>query len=518
MKHVVSSFIHSRIYSKLISIAITPVLLIAMAAVLTAYTVSASVSGMAALFEKNYYLEELLTEVAAAEDNLSGYISSRNTASLRQYYSYSQRLSGKSRELDSELYTSEGVLIERDMAELIRGFLAAGEAAVQAKRGWNTPEYTLQHRRVQELGSQIRERTAALRLFMLDNQLVSFTAFSNGMRRAMLLNLATIGAALVLAIFVILYFTQKISAPISLLGSEARKIARGIFDGQVLAVEGDDEISATAKAFNLMKKSIQDSINEIHTKAEVERALLQEKMKNLEMTGLLRKAELDALQAKINPHFLFNTLNTGLQLAVVEGAEKTRIFLEQLASLMRYSFRESDNSITTFQEEVAYLKSYLYLMTIRFPNVFDIDISINGDTENALVPKMIIQPLAENAIRHGLQQKTQDARLSLLGELKNDNLVIVVEDNGTGIRQERIREIFAAAEHNKDITGQSPQSLSLQSAQSSPGDNSAGHGHGLSNVIRRLRHFSGRTDVFSIEPVVPSGTRITINIPFKEAS
>jgi sensor histidine kinase YesM len=274
-------------------------------------------------------------------------------------------------------------------------------------------------------------------------------------------------------------------------------------------VEGDDEISATARAFNLMKKSIQDSINEIHAKAEVERALLQEKMKNLEMTGLLRKAELDALQAKINPHFLFNTLNTGLQLAVVEGADKTRIFLEQLASLMRYSFRESDSSITTFQEEVAYLKSYLYLMTMRFPGVFDIDISVNGDTENALVPKMIIQPLAENAIRHGLQQKTSDARLSLLGKLKNDNLVIVVEDNGIGIRRDRIHEIFAAAEHNRDLSG--------QSSPSSQPDN-PDHGYGLSNVIRRLRHFSGRADVFSIEPVVPSGTRITINIPFREAS
>ncbi|MDR1142949.1 MAG: histidine kinase [Spirochaetaceae bacterium] len=495
------------IHSKLISIAIVPVLLLAMAAVLTAYTVSASISGTAALFEKNYYLEGLLAEVADAENNLSSYVSSRNTESLRQYYSHSQLLSGKGQALYSAVYTHEGVVIERDIAELINGFLAAGEAAVQAKRGWNTPEYTLQHRRVQELGNQIRERAAVLRLFMLDNQLVSFTAFSGGMRRALLLNLVTIGAALTLAIFVILYFTQKISAPISLLGSEAQKIAGGIFDESVLAAEGDDEISATAKAFNLMKKSIQDSINEIHAKAEVERALLQEKMKNLEVIGLLRKTELDALQAKINPHFLFNTLNTGLQLAVVERAEKTRIFLEQLASLMRYSFRESDNFITTLREEVAYLKSYLYLMTTRFPDVFNIDISVSGGAGNALVPKMIIQPLAENAIRHGLQQKTENARLALLGELKNGSLVIVVEDNGIGIRQDRIREILAAAEHNKDLPGQSGQP-----------DKSADHGYGLSNVIRRLRHFSGRTDVFSIEPVVPSGTRITINIPFREAS
>jgi len=432
----------SSIHFRLISITIAPVLIIALAAILTAYTISASMTSIAMLFEKNYHIEAILAEVSAAENNLSSYISSRNSESLGQYYSNSQNLREKIQEMDTVMFTNEGVLIERDIEALVNEFSIAGEAAIQARRGRNTPEYTRQHRQVQELAGQIQERATALRIFMLDNQLKSFSVFSEGMRRVMILNLCTIAAALSLGIFVVLYFTPKISAPIAHLGTEARKIARGIFDESVLSVEADDEIGAAARAFNLMKQSIQSSINEIRAKAEVEKALMQERMKNLEMTGLLRKAELDALQAKINPHFLFNTLNTGLQLAVVEGAEKTRVFLEQLAFLMRYSFRESDNSIATFQEEVTYLKSYLYLMTIRFPDLFNIDINVSGDTENALVPKMIIQPLAENAIRHGLQQKTSNARLKLNGKILDNNLVITMEDNGTGISNERIKEIL----------------------------------------------------------------------------
>jgi sensor histidine kinase YesM len=88
-----------------------------------------------------------------------------------------------------------------------------------------------------------------------------------------------------------------------------------------------------------------------------------------------------------------------------------------------------------------------------------------------------------------------------LGEVNNDNLIIIMEDNGTGISHERIQEIFQAADQNKDLSAEN-----------------TGLGHGLSNVIRRLRHFSGRADVFSIEPVNPNGTRITINIPYREAS
>jgi sensor histidine kinase YesM len=493
--------LRSTINAKLVSITIAPMLIIALAAVLTAYAISTAVTGFTTLFDKNYLLDEILAEVSVAENNLSSYISLRNYESLGQYYSHSRILGEKIHEMDTAMYSGEGVLFERDIQELVTEFRMAGEAAIRAKRGLNTPEFTQQHRDVQELGNQIRERTAALKLFMLDDQLSSFTVFSDGMRRVRFLNLAAIAAALLLGISVVFYFTAKISAPIILLGNAARKIAKGIFDESVLSVEGDDEIGAAATAFNLMKKSIQDSIEDIHAKAEVEKALMQERMKNLEMTGLLRKAELDALQAKINPHFLFNTLNTGLQLAVVEEADKTRLFLEQLASLMRYSFRESDNSMATFEEEVAYLRSYLYLMTMRFPDLFDIDISTSGGTENALVPKMTIQPLAENAIRYGLRQKTADARLSLRGEIRGDNLVIVMEDNGTGISRGRIDEIFEAADHNRDLSAQND-----------------GHGHGLTNVIRRLRHFSGRVDVFSIEPIDPSGTRITINIPFREAS
>jgi sensor histidine kinase YesM len=489
------------IHNKLVSIAVAPVLLIALAAVFAAYIVAAALSNMGALFQKNYYIRELLSETSAAENNLSLYMSSKNSENLRRYFHYSRVLSERIRELDSTVYTGGETLIERNIAALIGEFISAGDAAVQAKRGRNTPEYASYQNRIRELGGQIQERSSALRLLLLDNQLESFTLLSRGMRRVLALNSAAIAAALLLAVFIILYFTRRISAPISRLGAEAKNIAQGIFDETVLAVEEEDEIGAAARAFNLMKRSIQDAINEIQNKAEVERALLQERMKNLEMTGLLRKAELEALQARINPHFLFNTLNTGFQLAVVEEAEKTGKFLERLASLMRYSFRES-NSTATLSEEIDCLQSYLYLMTIRFPGVFHIDVSMEEPTKNALIPKMTIQPLAENAISHGLQAKTEGARLSVRGRLDRDRVVIMVEDNGAGITESRIREIFEAVEQKHDVAA-------------SPGDS---HGHGLVNVIQRLRQFSDDArDVFFIEPLEP-GTRVTISIPYREAS
>jgi sensor histidine kinase YesM len=326
------------------------------------------------------------------------------------------------------------------------------------------------------------------------------------MNRVRRFNMATIGSAFLFGFILIFYYAKKISTPIFRLGQEANKIAQGIFDETVLPLEGEDEVSITSHAFNIMKSSIQESISAIQNKANIENALLQEKMKNLEMSGLLQKSELEALQARINPHFLFNSLNTGLQLAVVEDADKTRQFLEQLAQLMRYSFRETEQSAALLSEEIEYIRSYMYLMTIRFPGVFSIDISMDFDTTKVLFPKMIIQPLVENAISHGLYQKTEDACLKIHGFLEENMIILCVEDNGIGITEERKAEIFDAADKKKDSL--------LVGNQLSSGN----HGHGLVNVIWRLRLFSGLSGVFFIESLEPTGTRIRIRIPYQEAS
>ncbi len=492
--------ITNNIRYKLFTLAIVPVFLIALVAFFTTYTVASAIANMDALFSKNYYIQELLNETAAAENNLSIYMSSKNSENLRRYMYYSRILSERIGDLDHSTYTDESTLIERNIASLLKEFIAAGDAAVQAKRARNTREYDFYYNRFNELGAQIQERANALRLFLLDDQVNNMAAFSSGMNGVRWFNMGIIGSAFLFGFILIFYYTQKISTPIFRLGQEANKISQGVFDDSILPVEGDDEVSITSHAFNIMKGSIQESINEIQNKANIETALLQERMKNLEMSGLLQKSELEALQARINPHFLFNSLNTGLQLAVVEEAEKTRQFLEQLAQLMRYSFRETEQSVTALSEELEYIRSYMYLMTIRFPGVFSIDISMDFDTKKVLFPKMIIQPLVENAIAHGLYQKTENACLKIYGFIEESTIILCVEDNGTGITEKRKAEIFDAANKKKDTV-------------------SAGnHGHGLVNVIWRLRLFSGKTDVFSIESIEPSGTRIRISIPYQEAS
>lgn len=485
------------IRNKLIVAALLPTLLMAVTAAFTAFTINTALIGVGTLFDKNYFLQELLSDTSIAKSNLSSYMETKNSENLRQYIHYSRLLAEKASLLDPGTRGNENSLIERNIANLLKEFISAGDAAVQAKRGRNIGEYAQRFNRVEELSASIRERANAMVLARLDAQLTAFSAFSQGMARVRVLNALTIAMAFLFGFFVILYYTRKISLPIIHLGLEANKIASGVFDDTQLGMEADDEIGAAARAFNLMKQSIQDSLNALRNNAEIERALMAERVKNLEMAGLLRNAELSALQARINPHFLFNTLNTGIQLAVVEEADKTRNYLERLTRLMRYSFRDLEAPVA-LSEEIECLQSYLYLMSIRFPGVFTFRVSVESPAERAIMPKMIIQPLVENAIRHGLRDKTEGAALTVQADLQGEDLRILIEDNGTGIADDRVQEIFQAASEGRDTK------------------NDDHGGLGFANVIRRLRLFSGKEGVIEISPVKPSGTRITITIPFRE--
>ena len=171
--------------------------------------------------------------------------------------------------------------------------------------------------------------------------------------------------------------------------------------------------------------------------AELERTRKMSE-KELEVTRLIAlktKAELDALHSKVNPHFLYNALNSIADLSITDG-KKARKMTVALADLFRYSINYSSNNYSTVKEEVEMAEAYLVIEKIRFEDQLNCIITIDKELDYYLVPRFILQPLIENAVKHGLKATGQMTEITLEIKKKDAGLIIRIADNGPAFPDE----------------------------------------------------------------------------------
>jgi sensor histidine kinase YesM len=218
------------------------------------------------------------------------------------------------------------------------------------------------------------------------------------------------------------------------------------------------------------------------------------KEKELMMQSHLKDAQLKYLQAQINPHFLFNTLNAGAQLAMMEDAERTGIFLENMAEFFRYNVRRN-NQDATLGEEIHLVDNYMYILNVRFAGEILFEKDIDESLLDVRVPSMILQPIVENAVGHGIRGLSRQGRIELaVSQNPEDQTIrICIWDNGAGMEEERIRQVLSGEVKENE---------------------SDSNGIGLGNVMERLRlyfHEQAKLEIFSEGK--NKGTEILITIP-----
>ena len=198
------------------------------------------------------------------------------------------------------------------------------------------------------------------------------------------------------------------------------------------------EMNVLVKVFNVMLQTIQAQFVKIQENARTALRLQQKEMENLQITNLLRSSELKILQMQINPHFLFNTLNMISQTAYVEGADTTSQLLDSTAAYLRYALDFAARAVP-LSKEIEYLGIYVSLLEQRLAGrirfVFDLDESFH----QICVPALILQPLVENAVSHGVGMYLKDASVTIRTEYdpENDRGLIQIEDNGEGMTEEK---------------------------------------------------------------------------------
>lgn len=262
-------------------------------------------------------------------------------------------------------------------------------------------------------------------------------------------------------LFVPLYELQKL-----MLSAE-----NGTIDVQ-FPVETDDEIGALGKSFNLM-------INEIKKLL----IIIEEENK------LKREAEIKVLQEQIKPHFLYNTLDTINWIALECGSTEIVKLVTALTNLFRISLSKGKEYITV-ENEIEQVKNYLIIQTIRYEDVFDYSFDIEPGALPYYLLKLILQPLVENSIYHGVKEKEGFSHISISARRADDRIILTVKDTGVGISPQLVDEI-------NDMFSSGKQTV----------------GYGLFNVSQRMRYAFGAAGRLEIKSALGQGTEVTVYHP-----
>ncbi|HHT62651.1 MAG TPA: histidine kinase [Clostridia bacterium] len=209
----------------------------------------------------------------------------------------------------------------------------------------------------------------------------------------------------------------------------------------------------------------------------------------------LKDAEMNALQSQVNPHFLFNALNTISRLALLQGDSQTEKVVGALARLMRYSLYQV-KSLVTVREEVQSIKDFLLIQEARFQGRIASRVEVDKNIMDSEMPCMILQPLVENACLHGLEPLKKGGLVSVRGWLDDDRVCFIIEDNGVGMTEQVKKDIF----HMK----------------SKPDSRGQVSGLGLPNVLRRLQYQFGSDCALDIESQPGKGTKLQLSFPFQK--
>lgn len=281
--------------------------------------------------------------------------------------------------------------------------------------------------------------------------------------------------AIILIIIALLFsnhISRAISQPIQKLRDSMAKVQEGDFSATVMEAPEQNEIGSLTRSFNVMIRRIEELMEQNRIEQEQK-----------------RKSELKALQSQINPHFLYNTLDSIIWMAEGKKNEEVVLMTSSLAKFLRQSISNEDQQVSIGQE-VEYARSYLTIQKMRYKNKLEYEIYLEASIKSCQIVKLVLQPIIENAIYHGIKYKKGMGMLTVRGYEKNDCVVLEVADNGVGMDEETLEHIF---ERHKV--------------------NYRSNGVGVYNVQQRLKLYYGNDYGITYQSKKGVGTKAVITIP-----
>ncbi len=266
--------------------------------------------------------------------------------------------------------------------------------------------------------------------------------------------------------------STKITKPIREMTKLVKVVAKGNLDVKYEA-RTNDELKDLSDGFNYMTSSLKELIGKVYIE-EIQ----------------LKQAQLENLNAKINPHFLYNTLDTIYWMLVIAEQNEISNLVVALSDMLRYSISKSGDQVTV-REEIKQIDNYLYIQKTRFKDRLDVEYEVEEAANDCYIMKLLIQPIVENAIKHGLEFQSQKGLIIIKVYEKVEEIIIQIIDNGKGMSEREVKHLLNRAD---------------TSSLKKPGI-------GLNNVNERIKMFYGAKYGITVESKLGEGTCVNINVP-----
>jgi two-component system sensor histidine kinase YesM len=290
-----------------------------------------------------------------------------------------------------------------------------------------------------------------------------------------------VGVALLLAAGLVLIFLQWVTKPLTNLTHYLTNLNP---DETIptYEVKSTDEVGLLVHSYN----KLSDRIRRLKEQVQINEAMKKE-------------ADILALQAQINPHFLYNTLSSIHWKAQMNKDVQVADMVASLSDFLRFSLNKGEE-FCQVQQEISHVQNYVNIQTMRFPEQFDIEFFIDSEMMQFPMLKLLLQPLIENSLIHGIQKKNEKVHVYVHGEMQNGRMRFIVEDTGVGIHDKKLRELRMLLTES--------QGRKLKQAEKTS--------YGLLNVHQRLYLHYGNESGITLESEVGVGTRVSFIIPSVE--
>ncbi len=293
----------------------------------------------------------------------------------------------------------------------------------------------------------------------------------SGLSQIRLFLIGIFGTFFVVAVVLALWLSRVVCEPLRSMTGTVEKVGEGDLSLRTEVVTAD-EIGTLGKEFNHMLDYIEDLIAKV---------IEEEQQK--------KDAELEALQYQITPHFMYNTLNSIKFAAFLKGEKELAGLIGDFVELLQASINKK-GSFLSVADEIHILKNYIHLQDFRYQGSFQVEYDISEEAYSCYIPRLILQPLVENALLHGIDIKRQKGKIRICGKIEEERLILVVADNGRGMTEEQIRDLFNS--HAKKTNGLSAV--------------------GVPNVKERLELYYGEKGGMKYDSS-SGGTTVTVFLP-----